>query len=172
MVDGIVAALHKEYMDRKALMNDTIDQLLPNVVKMVDLLKEDIVFLAAGLKDAEKDWFQTREVSKCTRSLKDDKYKYLCNLYAKKRQPAATHVLVFLVSEERRNRKPYALPVQYIPYKSIKDQHVRDYVNKIKEAMVSAGMKPVGKYHFLRNLICIALAITASCILYSSSNIF
>ena len=92
-----------------------------------------------------------------TRSLKEDKCKYLHNLYAKKRQPAATHVLVFLVSEERRNKKPYALPVQYIPYKSIKDQHVRDYVNKIKEAMVSAGMKPVGKYHFPRNLICIAL---------------
>ena len=38
--------------------------------------------------------------------------------------------------------------MQYIPYKSIKDQHVRDYVNKIKEAMVSAGMKPVGKYRY------------------------
>ena len=206
MVDGKVAALHKEYMHRKALMNDAIDKLLQNVVKMVDLLKEDIVFLAAGLEEAEREYRkkfdspstpqqilmslcwervefntllqqaqcflatmvnladrlkqnqpQTREVAKCTRSLKEDKYKYLRNLYAKKRQPAATHVLVFLLSEERRNRKPYALPVQYIPYKSIKDQHVRDYVNKIKEAMVSAGMKPVGKYHFPRNLICIAL---------------
>ena len=220
MANGKVAALHKEYLDRKALMNDTIDQLSQNVVKMVDLLMEDIVSLAAGPKTAERDYRtkfdspvtpqqilmslcwerveyntllqqaqcflatmvnlaarlnqnqqQTREVTKCIRSLKDDKYKYLRNLYAKKRQPAATHVLVFLVSEERRNRKPYAFPVQYIPYKSMKDQHVRDYVNKIKEAMVSSGMKPVGKYHFLRNLICIALIITAIGILYSTSNI-
>ena len=116
----------------------------------------------------------TREVAKCTRSLKDDKYKYLRNLYAKKRQPAATHVLFFLISEVRQNKKLHALPVQYIPYKSIKHQHVRDYVNKIKEAMVSSVTKAVGKYryHFLRNPICIALTVTAICILDSVSNIF
>lgn len=201
MVDGRVAALHKEYVDRKALMNTNIgrDQLRQNVVKMVDLLKEDVGFLADGLEKADSDYRkrfdnpstpqqilmalcwervefntllqqaqgflttianledhlkqnqpQTREVATCLKSLKDDKFKYLRNLYAKRRQPAATHVLVFLVSEERRNRKPYALPVQYIPYKSIRDQHVRDCVKTIKEAMVSAGMKPVGKYHFLK----------------------
>ena len=57
-----------------------------------------VVTLADRLKQP-----QTREVAKCIRSLKDDKQKYLRNLYAKKCQPAATHVLVFLVSEERRN---------------------------------------------------------------------
>ena len=56
MVDGKVAALHKEYMDRKALMNGTIDQLLQNVAKMVDLLKKDIIFLATGLEEAERDY--------------------------------------------------------------------------------------------------------------------
>ena len=56
MVDGKVAALHKEYMDRKALMNGTIDQLLQNVAKMVDLLKEDIIFLAAGLEESEREY--------------------------------------------------------------------------------------------------------------------
>jgi len=50
MVDGKVAALHKEYMDRKALMNGTIDQLQQNVVKIVDFLKQDITFLASGLE--------------------------------------------------------------------------------------------------------------------------
>ena len=56
MVDGKVAALHEEYMDRKALMNDAIDKLLQNVVKMVDLLKEDIAFLAADLEEAEREY--------------------------------------------------------------------------------------------------------------------
>ena len=32
------------------------------------------------------------------------------------KRTAATHVLVFMVSPEERNRKPYALPVQCIPY--------------------------------------------------------
>ena len=148
MVGGRVAALHKEYVDRKALMNTNIsrDQLLQNVVKMVDLLKEDVVFLADGLEKAASDYRkrfdnpstpqhilmalcwervefntllqqaqgflatvvnladhvkqnqpQTREVATCIKSLKDDMNKYLRNLYTKRRQPAATHVLVFLV---------------------------------------------------------------------------
>ena len=33
---------------------------------------------------------------------------YYRNLFVK-RQPAATHVLIVMVSEERRNKKPYAL---------------------------------------------------------------
>ena len=62
----------------------------------------------------------------------------------KKRQPGATHVFVFLVSEERRNRKPYCLPVQYIPYHSLKDQYVRDLYGKVKSEMIAMGMKPIG----------------------------
>ena len=50
----------------------------------------------------------------------------------------------FLVSDERRNKKPYALPVQYIPYKSIKDQHVRDMTDAIKSKMMELDLKPVG----------------------------
>ena len=56
MVDGKLAALHKECVDRKALMNVTSNQLLQNVVKMVDLLREDIIFLAAGFEKAERDF--------------------------------------------------------------------------------------------------------------------
>ena len=68
------------------------------------LLQQAQCFLATMVNLADhlkQNQPQTREVAKCTRSLKDDKYKYLHNLYAKKCQPAATHVLVFLVSEER-----------------------------------------------------------------------
>ena len=65
MVDGKVAALHKEYMDRKALMNGAIDKPLQNVVKMVDLLKEDIVFLAAGLEEAEREYRKKFDSPSC-----------------------------------------------------------------------------------------------------------
>ena len=81
------------------------------------------------------------EVVRCLRNIKPDSLKYLRNLFIKMRQPAATHVLV---SEEGRNTKPYALPIQYIPYRSIKDQYVMDVTNNIKTAMVAMGMKPVG----------------------------
>lgn len=70
---------------------------------------------------------------------------YLRNIFKKRRQPAATHVLVLMVSDERRNHKPYALPVQYIPYYSLKDQYVRDFTEVLKEHMVQLGLHAVGE---------------------------
>ena len=84
------------------------------------------------------------EVARQLVEKKDDLLKYLRNVFVKKRQPGATHVFVFLVSEERRNKKPYCLPVQYIPYHSLKDQYVRNLAGKIKRAMIALGMKPIG----------------------------
>ena len=34
----------------------------------------------------------------------------------------ATHIFVFMISSEQREAKPYALPVQCIPYKSLNQQ--------------------------------------------------
>ena len=52
---------------------------------------------------------------------KYDWKEYLRNVFVKKRQPAAIHVSILMVSEERRKKKPYELPVQYVPYHSIRD---------------------------------------------------
>lgn len=41
-----------------------------------------------------------------------------------------------MVSDERRNKKPYALPTHYIPYYSLKDQYIRDFTKVLKENMV------------------------------------
>lgn len=49
-----------------------------------------------------------------------------------------------MVSVERRNKKPYALPVQYIPYYSLKDQNIRDFTKAFKENMVQLGLQVVG----------------------------
>lgn len=78
---------------------------------------------------------------------------YLHNLFVKKRQPPATHILIIMVSEERRNKKPYALPVQYVPYHIIRDQYLRDLSNSVKSEMTKLGMKTVGKY-FKSHIIC------------------
>ena len=40
--------------------------------------------------------------------------KYLRNVFKKKRTPAS-HVMVTMLSDEKRDHKPYALPVQYLP---------------------------------------------------------
>ena len=74
-----------------------------------------------------------------------DLKKLLKNLYKKKRV-AASHILVIMVSSEQRHLKPYALPVQFIPYKSLRDQHIRDLVQKLKETMVQLGLVVAGQF--------------------------
>ena len=79
-------------------------------------------------------------------SLKDLKIDlYLKNLFKKKRT-SASHVLVFMLSDEKRARKPYALPVRYIPYRTLKDQYIRDFSRDIKLKMKEKGLKLVGMY--------------------------
>ena len=43
----------------------------------------------------------------------------------------ASHILVFMISTEDRTKKPYALPVQCVPYKGLSDSKVRDLANNI-----------------------------------------
>lgn len=75
--------------------------------------------------------------------LKGDMKKLVSNIFKKKRR-AATHILILMVSCETRKRKPYAVPVQYIPYKSLRDQYVRDLAKNLKAAMVQLGLTVVG----------------------------
>ncbi|XP_065893229.1 uncharacterized protein [Dysidea avara] len=57
---------------------------------------------------------------------------------------AATHVLVFMISSEERRKKPYALPVQCLPYKGLADSTVRQLANKIIQEMSKRQMKVAG----------------------------
>lgn len=59
---------------------------------------------------------------------------------------AATHILVFMISTEDRRRKPYALPVQCIPYKGIGDTKVRELANKIISEMVRRKVNVAGMH--------------------------
>jgi len=46
-------------------------------------------------------------------------------------QTPATHVLVFVISNEERRKKLYPMPVQCIPYKGLTDLKVRELANKV-----------------------------------------
>ena len=79
---------------------------------------------------------------------------YLCSLrgrlaeavklITKHQRTEATHIFVFVISSETRNRKPYALPVQCLPIASLKDAQVRDLANKIVAVMKQKGIKVAG----------------------------
>ena len=73
-------------------------------------------------------------------------------MFKKKRTPA-THVMVTMLSDEKRKHKPYALPVQYIPCQTLKDQFVRDLNKSLKEEMKSRDMTVAGGCQFLKYAI-------------------
>jgi len=50
-----------------------------------------------------------------------------------------------MISNKERNKKPYALPVQCIPYKGLSDSKVRQIANKVISEMAKRGMKVSGK---------------------------
>jgi len=62
-----------------------------------------------------------------------------------KRTPA-THVFVFMISPEQRDRKPYAIPVQCVPYSGLKEGDIRTLVSALCKKMKSFNMKVSGKY--------------------------
>lgn len=76
---------------------------------------------------------------------------YLKDLYSKKRV-AASYLLVFMIADEQRNKKPYAIPVQFIPYKSLTDSTLRDLEMKVEDAMKNYGMTVVGKHNILLSI--------------------
>lgn len=64
---------------------------------------------------------------------------------SKHQRTEATHILVFMISPESRNRKPYALSVQCLPIRGVKDKTIRDMSNTIIKVMVDKKMKVAGK---------------------------
>ena len=69
---------------------------------------------------------------------------FICDLSRHQRSPAS-HIFVFMISSEQRNVKPYALPVQCLPYHSINQQVMRRLVSNLVKEMKSRGMNVVGK---------------------------
>ena len=53
-------------------------------------------------------------------------------------------MLVTMLSDEKRSSKPYAIPVRYVTYNSIKDQFVRGINRELKEDMVRVGLTLAG----------------------------
>ena len=66
---------------------------------------------------------------------------------------AATHVFVFMISPEMRDRKPYAVPVQCLPYNGLKEKDIRTLVSALCRKMVSYNMKVSGTFSYLNCII-------------------
>ena len=76
--------------------------------------------------------------------VKEKLLQYFKGLYSRKRT-AATHLLVFMISDELRNCKPYAIPVRFMAYNSLTDSALRSLEQQLELEMKSEGLIPVGK---------------------------
>lgn len=68
---------------------------------------------------------------------------FIRSLYRHKRTPA-TNVYVMMISSEQRQVKPYALPIQLLPYASIDESTMRNLIRDVLKTMAAQGMKVVG----------------------------
>lgn len=78
-------------------------------------------------------------------ALKKELEPYVKGVTTKKRE-AASHLLLFMISDELRNFKPYAVPVRVIKYKSITDAMLREFKEELRKAMKECGMTTVGMH--------------------------
>ena len=84
-------------------------------------------------------------VPKTVTKLKDGMLS-LIKTVSKYKRTAATHALVIMISPEERRQKPYALPVQCVPYRSLTDNMARNLVNKVIKEMLKRRMKVAGNH--------------------------
>ena len=138
---GYIAAskLYTKRLNTQTCGRDTLKESAWDVVEYQELMRQAQAFQIQF--EECRSHAATYHMAKLT---KDSFFLYLKNIYKKKRT-AASHVLVIMVAEEKRNKKPYAVPVQYIPYYSIRDQQLRDVLCNIKQTMTAMGMTVVGK---------------------------
>lgn len=89
------------------------------------------------------NWVQSNMAGQLT-SLRKELDSYVRRIRRFRHTPA-THILIVMISPEERNKKPYAIPVQCIPYAGLGDLQLRSIVDKVVEQMMRRGMKVAGK---------------------------
>ena len=90
------------------------------------------------------DGFQQQNVPRKIKSIRDRLGAFVKETIRFKRK-AATHIFVIMISSELRDHKPYALPVQCLPYTGLDEANLRRLVNSLIVEMVSHGMKVSGE---------------------------
>ena len=149
LVQGVMKA-QKAYADKTKTPNPSKKVLMELSWERVEYseLLQQCQGLLSYVKTLNASVGQSSQVLHVQKSISEKTSEwetYLRNLFVKRRQPAATHVFVFLLSDERRNKKPYCLPIQYVPYHSLKDQTVRELTNNIRKKILNFGMLSVGE---------------------------
>lgn len=65
-----------------------------------------------------------------------------------------------MMSDEKRDHKPYALPVKFVPCQTLRDQQVRDLNREVKKKMSEIGLKVVGEQLTVYSILFFHLVLT------------
>lgn len=78
------------------------------------------------------------------------------------KRTAASHVLVTMISPSERNRKPYVLPINCIPYVSLSEGNACKIINKVVQEMCKRGIKVEGMYVYsqFQSFVCFMCSYT------------
>ena len=90
---------------------------------------------------------------------------FVRGIVRKQREPAS-HAMVFMIRPESRAKKPYALPVQLLPNRGLKDCMMRQLTNQLKLEMKYQNMEVVGMINFSKCTLsysCNCIFLTRSC---------
>ncbi len=134
------ASDHTSEKSMLALMWDVRD--LEELNSIGKKLRVEIVTLKQKLEKSAIDR-EHDNIARTVTHLREELAKFVKAL-TRHQRTAATHCLVLMISPEERKRKPYALPVQCLPYVSLKDREIRDISNKVIAEMHKHGMKVAG----------------------------
>ena len=127
----------------------TLIALAWDLVGFEDLLKEAARLTATCnrlIDHGTRPDFDFANIRNELNNLRNDLAGYVKQLFSKKRL-AATHLMVFMIADEARNFKPYALPVRVLPYASMTDGKLRELEVELRTVMVNLGMVVVGESH-------------------------
>ena len=102
----------------------------------------DISNIVEKLKQDQGLW-QEENIPKQLTNIRQSLISFIKGI-TRHQRTAATHILVFMISCEERRTKPYALPVQCIPYKGLGDMKIRELANNVIQEMVKRNMKVAG----------------------------
>ena len=119
-LDSLLQETVKTYRSKFAAdktSKETLKELNWRIMEIVDLINKATTFHDIYNKPQ-------KTTAEGNSGLNADFQQYLRDLFMKKRTPA-THVMVFMVSSERRAKKPYSLPVLYVPYKGMTTDNLR-----------------------------------------------
>ncbi len=102
----------------------------------------EVSALLEAIEDETTDFVGTNTPRHLTELRKDLTFFVKC--LSKHSRIQASHVLVVMISTETREAKPYALPVQCVPYRGLTDTQLRNLVNTLIREMKQRKMNVSG----------------------------